>query len=281
MKIPKAWSRADGAATDKDGRDFQLATWGWGDSATEAAQSARTRLEQLAARLREGTFPPDRNDYWYGALPVREEIVREVAVGDAPAAMVLTRNRYGALVLNTDDVLILDIDLPPRGVLRRLAMRLGLARDPEVVARERLQQLLAQHPRLAFRLYRTAAGLRAIELNQALAAASPEAEALMTAAGADPLYTRLCRAQQSYRARLTPKPWRCGATVPPASFPRDGAPLQQAFERWRADYERRAQGHAVCAFVDTLGTPAPASHNRALVELHDRETRATSALPLA
>lgn len=282
MKIPKVWSRADGSAKDKDGKDFRLTTWGWGDTTSEAAETARGRLEKIVSRLRNGSAGNGPGDaYGYGTLPVREEIVREVAVGNAPAAMVLTRNRYGALVLNTDDVLILDIDLPRRAGLRALAVRLGLSRDPAHVAQERLLQLVTRQPRLAFRLYRTAAGLRAIELNQAITAGSPEAETLMTEVGADPLYARLCRTQQSYRARLTPKPWRCGMPLPPGNHPREATAVRQAFANWLSRYEQHARTHAVCAFVDTLGVPAPAPHNRALVELHDHETHATASLPLA
>ncbi|HEX4869757.1 MAG TPA: hypothetical protein VFV15_03405 [Moraxellaceae bacterium] len=278
MKIPRAWRRADGDATGPDGRALRLSVWGWGDNDAEAAATAAGRLATIVATLRGGGTP--RDDYEYGLLPVREEIVREVAApGGGP--LVVTRNRYGALVLNVEDVLILDIDLAPAGALHRLLVRLGLAQDREAAALQRLRELVAEQPRLCFRVYRTFAGLRAIEMNRALPAGSAEAERVMVAVGTDPLYARLCRTQQSFRARLTPKPWRCGATVPPGAHPREDAALQQAFATWRASYDARSAPHAVCAFVDTVGTPAPAARNRAVAELHDRETGVGSLRPLA
>lgn len=279
MKIPRAWVRADGDATDRDGKSFRLRVWGWGNDSAEAATSAAGRLASITARLRGGDAPS--GEYAYGLLPVREEILREVTVPGSDDTLVVTRNRYGAQVLNVDNVLILDIDLPPAGTLRRLLVRWGLAEDRERAALQRLRDLATEQPRLCFRVYRTFAGLRAIEMNQSLPAGSADAERVMAAVGTDPLYARLCRTQQSFRARLTPKPWRCGSQVPPGRHPREDAALQQTFAAWRTGYEAKSAPHAVCAFIDTVGRPAPAALNRAVVELHDRDTGVDSLRPLA
>lgn len=279
MRIPRAWVRVDGDAIDREGKSFRLSVWGWGDDAGEAMATGRRRLAGVIDALRGGGEA--RNDYEYGTLPVREEIVREHPVAGAAAPLLVTRNRYGALVLNVEDVLILDIDILPAGALHRLLVRFGLAQDRETAALQRLRDLVEQQPRFCFRVYRTFAGLRAIEQNQALPAGSAEAERTMVAVGTDPLYARLCRTQQSYRARLTPKPWRCGSPLPPGRHPRDDAALRQAFADWQSRYESRSAPHAVCALVDTIGRPAPAAANRAVTELHDRETGVGSLRPLA
>ena len=59
----------------------------------------------------------------------------------------------------------------------------------------------------------------------------------MKALGADPAFLHLCRIQGSFRARLTPKPWRCGQANPPGSFPREPE-AQAAFAEWLAQYQR-------------------------------------------
>lgn len=279
MRIPRAWTRAEGEAADSEGKRYRLSVWGWGNDDGEATATAGRRLARVIAYLGGDGEPID--EYEYGSLPVREEIVRELPVAGAAVPLLITRNRYGALVLNVEDVLILDIDIPPAGGLHRLLVRWGLATDRETAALQRLRDLVEQQPRLCFRVYRTFAGLRAIEMNQSLAAGSAEAERTMAAVGTDPLYARLCRSQQCFRARLTPKPWRCGSDQPPGRHPRTDAALRQAFAAWQSRYEAKSAPHAVCALLDTIGRPAAAAANRAVAELHDRETGVGSLRPLA
>jgi hypothetical protein len=96
-----------------------VAVWGWGRDEATAKREAVKRLERLIERLRRGEPFPDA--YAYGSRPLREEIV-QVLDGeseDQPHA-VLTRNRYGATVLNTTRLLFLDIDLPAPTLLQRL-----------------------------------------------------------------------------------------------------------------------------------------------------------------
>jgi hypothetical protein len=108
-----------------------------------------------------------------------------------------------------------------------------------------------------------------------------EAEAVLNEFGSDPLYMRLCRTQQSYRARLTPKPWRANARKPPAKFPIESATQQAAFARWEAEYNQRIASFATCRFVASFGGGRIHAPFRELLDYHDRETRAASDLPLA
>ena len=104
MLIPKHWSSADGDASDPDGKRYALRIWGWSVSnLTEAADVARRRLADASARIRSGSLGKD--PYFYGKTPLREEII--AAVGKDGEA-IITRNRYGALVLNTARVPFID-----------------------------------------------------------------------------------------------------------------------------------------------------------------------------
>jgi len=67
---------------------------------------------------------------------------------------------------------------------------------------------------------------------------SAEAEKLMTQLDADPPFVRLCRAQESFRARLTPKPWRCGCERPAVRFPREHAHDEERFSEWLQRYDK-------------------------------------------
>ena len=165
-------------------------------------------------------------DYACGSRPPREQILETLVSSDGSAAAILTRNAYGAVVLNAAYMLFVDVDLPPptlRDRLARLVGRTGIEPAPARL-RERLESIGG-----SFRLYRTAAGLRVIATDRIFTPGSPNAERLMRELGADPAFVQLCRAQKTFRARLTPKPWRCGLQAPSSDFPRqDGEALRQS-----------------------------------------------------
>ena len=97
---------------------------------------------------------------------------------------------------------------------------------------------------------------------------------------ADPAFVTLCRLQASFRARLTPKPWRCDVPAPPGQHPRDPA-TQSEFAAWLLKYETASRAYATCAFVDAFGSAPPDADGRAIVDEHDRVTRAMEKLPMA
>jgi len=104
---------------------------------------------------------------------------------------------------------------------------------------------------------------------------------LFEATGADPAYRLLCRQQKTYRARLTPKYWRCGAARPPHRFPYEGAPHIAEMERWTAGYNQTARRHATCLFLVVIGPGSIAPEIQPVLAEHDRMTQAESNLPLA
>lgn len=98
---------------------------------------------------------------------------------------------------------------------------------------------------------------------------------------ADPLYQRLCQSQHCYRARLSPKPWRCGTTRPPNRYPREPGEAAQAYTRWLAAYSHHAAGYAVCRPLLTLGTDQQDEDTTRLMALHQTMTVRPGELPLA
>ena len=110
---------------------------------------------------------------------------------------------------------------------------------------------------------------------------SKEAQALMERTGTDPAFARLCRAQKSFRARLTPKPWRCECPKPPGEYPRAEPDEQREFANWCKQYAHAIEDHATCRFLETVGAGKAAPALQPLVELHDEVTRCTEDLPLA
>ena len=103
MEYFKFWARAQ-----KDGPDFPVVCWGYSNESQAAAlslaeQKAEDAIKKLASPGRE------RGGY-YSANPLKERVVKQIVDGEKTIAVV-TRNAYGALVLNTANVAFLDIDL--------------------------------------------------------------------------------------------------------------------------------------------------------------------------
>ena len=263
MEIPPYWVKAAGECLTRDGRRLGVAVWGWGRDRAVAGREAAGRLQRLLERIRRGEpFPPA---YAYGSRPRREEIVQTVEGPLEHPTAVLTRNRYGAVVLNTTRLLFLDVDLPPVTLAQRFLR----------------EALLRSRPAATFRLYRTAAGFRALAIDREFDPAGRDTQELMHVAGADPAFVRLCRAQQSFRARLTPKPWRCRCSLPPGEHPREEDAQRRRFAAWRDAYDKASARYATCRYVETVGTGSLIQGARALVALHDRMTRCEQSLPLA
>jgi hypothetical protein len=291
MHFPKFWTMATWSGTDVNGNDLSREAWGWSDLSPEDAQkTAMERARRFAETFVAGA--PSRH-YGYPDRPLREPVLRNLSSGSDGAQAVITRNSYGCDVLNTDRIVFIDVDLPdlPRPAGSGLfGWLFGKSKatppdDPRIAVEaekiRRLEDWQRGHPELGFRVYRTAAGLRYL-LTSALASPDdPLIAAAMDATGADPDYRRLCRVQKSFRARLTPKPWRCGAPRPPHRFPFADARQTAAMERWLANYQNTAAGHATCLHLLTVGVASVAAAIAPVLAEHDRLTRADVALPLA
>jgi hypothetical protein len=254
--------------------------WGWGDDEASARQGAAERLGRVLERLKRGERFPER--YAYGNRPLREEILRIVTGdGEQPAA-ILTRNVYGAQVLNASRLLFLDVDTGDAagGLGRRLGRWFGRApAEDEPLAT--LRAALQRSGLTTFRIYRTASGFRVMAVDRAFDPSRPDVQELMKQTGTDPAFAQLCLAQRSFRARLTPKPWRCGLPVPPGQHPREDPATQARFVAWLAKYERTADGFAACRYLETVGNGVASGDLRTLQELHDRATKCDGTLPLA
>ena len=336
MLIPRFWSRADSQATTPDGKRIEFHLWrGARGSLAEAEAAAAEAARRMAARISQGQGFPER--YTYGDRPLREEVVRELPAGagaEGPDAA-LTRNSYGALVLNAARVFFIDVDhgtggedepaareqagspggapdlwgmaekllgkqttdaVPPqvRSVLKGIfggsrSEPAAPAPTPPPAAPQggrgaasiaTLRQWLTSHPDWRVRVYRTHSGLRYLVTHALFGPNEADAQQTMRALGADPQYIQLCSAQKSFRARLTPKPWRIGMETPPVRFPYESPADERAMRDWEARYNAASSGYATCEFVEELGGGTEHPEVAPLRALHDEHARATSGLPL-
>jgi hypothetical protein len=270
MNFPKFWAK---------GHSGVFSVWRWSDSSTDEARSgAQAAAEQLAAQFAAGELS---NAYSYGNRPMREPVLREVRNAAGEVTSVVTRNSYGCQVLNSAVALFVDVDLPDQkpksgGLFGSLfGRRTAEPEDPAKAAIAKATAWAHSHPGWNWRIYRTKAGLRLLATHGLFDPADPVCERVFAAVDADPLYRKLCQTQKCFRARLTPKPWRCKLPHAPARWPFENAAEEHAFGNWDAKYHTACVIKATCLLLDK-GSGEVHEELREIVKLHDQTTRATS-----
>jgi hypothetical protein len=275
MRIPRHWARASYTGTDPRGRQLTRSAWGWSlDDPAQAQEDAASRARRVFDRLINGARP---EKYEYADRPLREEIVNTVRQGDKDIVIV-TRNRYGALVLNAASVLFVDVDYPrirAQGLWDAVALLFSRSRREQRQAAVRELTLKSvrdwsqRNDGHAFRLYRTCAGLRLLFIDRLYEPKSEETRRILVELGSDPLYRTLTLKQECFRARLTPKPWRCGSKRPPNQYPWQDERAEGRYRDWQRRYEQAAAPYRVCALVEACGPAAHHEEIAAVLALHD------------
>jgi hypothetical protein len=225
--------------------------------------------------------------YQYGERPFREELIHEFHDEHGHRIAAVTRNYDGALALNTARVAFVDIDLPVPGLLyplQRFVTRLFGSPTPHP-AEERTRRLFewAEQARdCALRIYETHSGYRVMVTDPPMDPTGEAAQKLLSDLEADPLYRMLCRRQACFRARLTPKHWRCGLKPgPPHRYPFLDQWEEANRRKWEREYDRIARSYATCRPLQQVGDGAMSEEVARIVEIHDEWTRCQSDLPLA
>ena len=182
------------------------------------------------------------------------------------AENIITRNRYGALVINSTDTCFADVDTAPASLWERVKGLFGAGTPPERRLLDVMRQIHMEHPGLSMRLYRTGKGWRVILAGPGVKLGSPLLDTLFSRLHVDPLYSVLCSRQACWRARVSPKPWRLHLPRCPRPASSEEAPA--ALADWVQEYERACEGRAVCRLVECLGPRMQGD----IIALHDELT---------
>ena len=286
MQLFRYWSPARGEASNREGRTFALLRWGGSDAnPADAVAVAQRLVQETADRIARSDGDPDAYPYGQGGQPLREEVLQRQDDDQGRPLLALTRNRYGAIVLNSACAMFVDVDDPPAaagggGLLGRMFGKrppaAPAAEPPGLAAARAWTQA---HPVWGWRAYRTKAGLRLLAVHDVFDPTDPATDAVMQALGADPLYRRLCRDQACFRARLTPKPWRIDLHEQPPAFPYGDQAARQ--ERWARTYQEKRKGYATCRFVGAFGSDQVHPAVAPVIALHDQIADAHRDAPLA
>ena len=325
MIVPEYWAEARIQRRTPE-RQVTVKRFGWSDESQEAAQRhAEERAAEAMARIESGEDLRriDRKMVYGGAdgLPIREEVIAR------HGEEVITRNAYGALCLNTPNVLFADVDFATGpgfksgfiGCFAYLAavsavgfywrslggfllaatlctlliplVSLGVFKAYDVFtgggvrrARRRISRFVEAHPDWLLRVYRTPAGFRVLAMHSVFEPREEPAQVFLKALDSDPVYVRMCKNQNCFRARVSPKPWRVGISA--HMRPRPGVwPIKPERmperEAWVSAYESAAKDYASCRFEEELGGGSPDPRVEDVRRIHDQYSRAESGLQIA
>jgi len=258
MKIFKYWT-LEKQTILIEGRKEEIACYGGSNvSVEDARKAAREKAEKIQRKIagEQELF----EDY---QVEIREEVLKVV---DDHA--VITRNRYGAQVLNVEKLMILDIDEPkPAGGLGGLFKKKDKrSRKAEIFDMVRKLATI-KYAQYGFRIYETYQGARVIVLGRDFDPRDDATKKMMDEFNCDPLYTLLCQKQDCYRARLTPKPSRIKVRGYKVKYPREQEDYQ--LQQWLTNYENASRNFSVCKLVEQIGASSSLPE---VVRLHDELT---------
>lgn len=264
MKVYKFWvSKKKFVTINNEEKEIQC-YGGSNISLDDASMKAEEKLQKAQQIINGDISLPHEYE-----VEIREEILQNITE-DA----VITRNHYGAKVLNTSKLLILDIDKPKYSfgdIFRKTNIQQQKDKIFDMVRKLATSQ---KYENLGFRLYETAKGARVIVTGKDFDPVSYESTQLMKEFNCDKLYIKLCQKQQCFRARLTPKPVRIKIKSYKVKFPRE---TDITLENWLQNYEHQSQVFSTCKFVEQIGSYT----SNSIVQFHDEISKAHSHLKLA
>ena len=268
MRVFKFWCIAETTVLINDTVKSISCFGGSNHSESDALTDGYQRLEAVKRRIA-GTEKTKGHDY---EADIREEPLLWIEGQD-----VITRNRYGAEVLNSTSCIFVDIDEPVFNIWHIFRPNRTREQKKQAILKlvdKRLKKGDLQD--FGIRVYETHSGVRLILEGKPLDPRSKESRRLLRSFNADALYSSLCRKQNCYRARLTPKPYRIKMKSIRLSYPYEKTD-EKRIDEWIREYDSRGKGVATCRLVQTVRSHFVSP----VVRYHDERTKAQSALPLA
>ncbi len=240
---------------------FRITCFGGSNASLHDAETKASEKINLIKQKIDGRELPPQEDY---EVEIREEIVEELGPKN-----IVTRNRYGSRVLNTTDLPIFDVDkgadYNPTFIGRLFG---AVKKSGKEIALNNLKQCIAENklPGTGWRIYETLNGFRLIIGGISLDPNSPAFDKVVKLGRIDFLYAHLCKKQNCYRARLTPKPYRIKMPAIKYNWPQTEAELKDSAQ-WVQIYEEKSKHYGICKLVFSSGIDFS---NHPIVAYHDR-----------
>ncbi|CAM3043429.1 hypothetical protein [Vibrio neptunius] len=274
MKFARYWAKKE--FENETGIFWQkkLSVWGSSNESQEqAAINAENRRHLMTDFFSGHHERGDDYEYWTGVI--KEEILLERQNKDGEPLAIISRNGYGAAVLNTSNVVFGDIDVFAPSFVDRFLQLFGREKKDKSYYLALIEAYQKRYPDLAFRVYETHSGLRFILTNKLYAPRDKFVDTLFSDLNVDPLYVHLCKKQECFRARLTPKPWRIGMPRPASRFPRSEQSSINEFQQWLGKYNAASVKATSAKYITSFGEHRPHQDVQTVIEIHDQHIART------
>lgn len=266
MKYHKFWMQ-DFRNVTIDGKQEKIKIMAGSDvSKADAEKNLDAYTQIIQERINQGN---NREEYEVEIKEHVTEILNEKNI--------ITVNRYGALVWNTTQYTILDLDQ----FIEKQSIFDLFRKKPKVDKKQKiLNNFKANVKSLSplgnsFRVYETPNGIRIIGKNY-LDPSHPEYNKIMATLQVDWLYAILSKKQNCYRARLTPKPYRIPMQTIKIKSPLDCE--TEAYKNWSKLYIEKSTNFSSVKLIETIGEDFSRD---LIVQYHDKITQAKANYKLA
>jgi len=256
MHVYKYWAKVC-EKIDIDGKSKEITCFGGSNFSLNAAQDeAHKKIGVVQRKIKGEDITAEEYN-----IEIREELVDRIDDKNA-----ITRNRYGALVLNSENTIVIDVDEPKYSFL-------DFFRNFNIEAKKQkmLNQIIkstahSSYSEMGFRIYETRKGYRVIVTNLKLSSKDQMVKKLFKRFNCDPIYARLCFKQECFRARLTPKPSNMKHPAYKVIFPRNTIEQDQ-FAEWLSSYNKKSEKYSTCKLVHQVGQKGSGCY---AIETHDK-----------
>jgi len=268
MKFAKYWQKVEVPVEEKLFGREHVQVWGASNEDNEAAlEVAKSRANLFSSVFSKDFDRSAEYEYWSGYI--KEEVIDRIETEEGKELAVITRNSYGALVLNTESVMFGDVDLPTQGLLDKILALFGKPVKDKQFFLQQIENYQKTHPELSIYVYETFAGLRFVVVNDTYSPNDKFVKEVFKALQVDPLYMRLCEYQTCFRARLTPKPWRVGMQKPESRYPRSEAHDIENFRIWLNDYNVSCDNRSTVRLLNKFGVHHIDPDVLKVLDIHD------------
>jgi len=121
-----------------------------------------------------------------------------------------------------------------------------------------IQDFSKNYPDWNLRVYRTPAGLRIMVMHDVYQPNDPIVEDFFESLNTDYVYAMMCKRQNCFRARVSPKPWRIGLEGEYVNLKGGVWPIaqnrMQERKDWVSRYDKMAENFASCRFEKNIGS---------------------------
>jgi len=146
-----------------------------------------------------------------------------------------------------------------------------------------IREFSDNHPDWHLRVYKTPMGYRVLVMHKTFSPTDDDTLTFFKSIHSDPLYVKMCKNQQCFRARVSPKPWRIGLpriTSGTGVWPIKPERMPERTQ-WVAKYEKLSRDYAACAFLEKLGSNTSNPKTEHIQKLHDEYCQSDKDLPIA